>query len=263
MEKSDGDDLFKDYFESLNPTDILADPVCEEDNDPLGIGTDLNFDSLGPAPENNDILEPITSLIEEDLISGDPSYNLGDGTSHDDAQSHLVTVDTVIKQELFDDPIPGPSSSSSSAPPPPQPAGLRIAGFAVDPDMCSILQPSNSQVPEPLPQVNIEVNNILHKALSGQLNVDNGVQNVDGHDYASYASQTQQQNNATDSTASFVEPNRLAWSRFGQVGDQVGQVKDQVGQGQGQELDNNYPSASLRERNLIQIKFPFAEKQFR
>ena len=101
MEKSDGDDLFKDYFESLNPTDILADPVCEEDNDPLGIGTDFNFDSLGPAPENNDILEPITSLIEEDLISGDPSYNLGDGSSHDDAQSHLVTVDTVIKQELF------------------------------------------------------------------------------------------------------------------------------------------------------------------
>ena len=52
-------------------------------------------------------------------------------------------------------------------------------------------------------------------------------------------------------------------ARFGQVGDQVGQVKDQVGQGQGQELDNNYPSASLRERNLIQIKFPFADKQFR
>ena len=242
MEKSDGDDLFKDYFESLNPTDILADPVCEEDNDPLGIGTDFNFDSLGPAPENNDILEPITSLIEEDLISGDPSYNLGDGSSHDDAQSHLVTVDTVIKQELFDDPIPGPSSSSSSAPPPPQPAGLRIAGFAVDPDMCSILQPTNNSpapeplpqvniednnVTEPLPQVNIEVNNILHKALSGQLNVDNGVQNVHGHDNASCKSQTQQQNNATDTTASY------------------------------------FSLVSIRERNLTNIKFPFAEKQFR
>ena len=49
MDKSDGDELFKDYFETFNSE--AAAPECEASSeDPLaGFGSDLNLDCLGPS----------------------------------------------------------------------------------------------------------------------------------------------------------------------------------------------------------------------
>ena len=106
-------DLFKDYFESINAEDTYPVPGCEEnENDPLGFGSDVPLDDL---VSDQDLFTPI-SFLQENL-----------------SQSHEAkNTETHIKQEDQSQ----PSSSSFGS--------LKIADFAVDPDLCSILQPSPS-----------------------------------------------------------------------------------------------------------------------
>ena len=118
----DGDDLFKDYFETLNPDEVLADPICEDDpDDPLGLGPDFNLEALGSSTTPDDLLTPITSLIEDSPSAG------GDGLHpsniSQDVQPKANIVDTIIKQELADDvpPPAAPAGPSSSG------LGLKIA----------------------------------------------------------------------------------------------------------------------------------------
>ena len=165
MDKSDGDELFKDYFETFNSE--AAAPACEASSeDPLaGFGSDLNLECLGPSnPE--ELLNPLSSLVSQsDLLaipeaghqagSSDHQYGqvwsqpTGLGTlsdqqggqqafvdpHYDSGQdilpTHDDTVMSVIKQEISD---PSPADPAPSL-------GLRIAGFAVDPDLCSVVDP--------------------------------------------------------------------------------------------------------------------------
>ena len=102
-------ELFKDYFESINAEDTYPVPGCEEnENDPLSLGSDV---PLGDLVSDQDLFTPI-SFLQENL------------------------TETQIKQE---DPSHSQQSSSSS-----HFGSLKIADFAVDPDLCSILQPSSS-----------------------------------------------------------------------------------------------------------------------
>ena len=100
-------ELFKDYFESINAEDTYPVPGCEEnENDPLGFGSEV---PLGDLVSDQDLFPPISFL---------PAEN----------------TETHIKQE-------DPSQQSSSNIPF---GSLKIADFAVDPDLCSILQPPAS-----------------------------------------------------------------------------------------------------------------------
>ena len=154
MDNTGADELFKDYFETFNSEDILADPICEaSEEDPL------------------QSLQPVT---EEQLISGSDSHvdniidnviaEQGDGLLvFNDSVNNIIganlpgfedagvgnnifatdAVNNIIKQEIADDQdqLPGPSSSAPSS------GGLKIAGFAVDPDLCSIVEPEPPPAP--------------------------------------------------------------------------------------------------------------------
>ena len=156
MEKSDGDELFKDYFETFNSE---AAPACEDSNeDPLaGFGSDLNLECLG-STNPDDLLNPLSSLVSDSDFLAIPESGQQEAGSadhqygqlcldqqplesqpafidpHDAPNQDILPTqdDIVIKQEL-----PEPYSASPAPAP-----GLRIAGFAMDPDLCSVLQPS-------------------------------------------------------------------------------------------------------------------------
>ena len=111
-------DLFKDYFESFNES--YPDPVsvCEE-NDPLGLGSDLG----DLVTEGNLLTSNV--LLHDDLPCIDPQNNLENPVKQES--------DNAPSQDL----VAAEQRTSSFL-------GLKIADFAVDPDLCSILEPSSS-----------------------------------------------------------------------------------------------------------------------
>ena len=152
MDNTGADELFKDYFETFNSEDILADPICEaSEEDPLQSlqpvtegelisGSDSHVDNIidNVIAEQGDGL-----LVFNDSVNNIIDANLPGFEDAGDGNNIFATdaVNNIIKQEIADDQeqLPGPSSSAPSS------GGLKIAGFAVDPDLCSI-------VPPPAPQ---------------------------------------------------------------------------------------------------------------
>ena len=129
----EADDLFKDYFETLNPDEVLADPVCEDEQDPLGLGADFQFESLETNPD--DLLTPISNLGND--------HNNGAVQTNPDDPGPSNRVMNIIKQELDDE-----------VPPAPVKEGLKIASFAVDPDVCSVVDPGTT---DHQPNINVSL----------------------------------------------------------------------------------------------------------
>ena len=146
MDKNNADDLFSDYFETLDSGDILPNPVCEINDALEGFGDDLNLDPLESNPLiPDDLLTPITSIVEQDFGPDNP----GEGTSSSFSASS-TNVETIIKQEL-NKTDNEPEASQTPLPPP---TGLKIASFAVDPDVCSIVdQEKQPEQPEQVERV--------------------------------------------------------------------------------------------------------------
>ena len=149
MDNTGADELFKDYFETFNSEDILADPICEaSEEDPLQSlqpvtegelisGSDSHVDNIidNVIAEQGDGL-----LVFNDSVNNIIGANLPGFEDAGDGNNIFATdaVNNIIKQEIADDQEqpPGPSSSAPSS------GGLKIAGFAVDPDLCSIVPPT-------------------------------------------------------------------------------------------------------------------------
>ena len=119
-------ELFKDYFESINAEDTYPVPGCEE-NDPLGFSS--SNVPLGDLVSDQDLLTPL-SFLQENVSLDYEAEN----------------IETQIKQE---DPIQSSSGTSFGS--------LKIADFAVDPDLCSILQPSPFPSTLPSPSVSSQI----------------------------------------------------------------------------------------------------------
>ena len=154
MDNTGADELFKDYFETFNSEDILADPICEaSEEDPLQSlqpvtegelisGSDSHVDNIidNVIAEEGDGL-----LVFNDSVNNIIGANLPGFEDAGDGNNIFATdaVNNIIKQEIADDQdqSPGPSSSAPSS------GGLKIAGFAVDPDLCSIVEPEPPPAP--------------------------------------------------------------------------------------------------------------------
>ena len=154
MDNTGADELFKDYFETFNSEDILADPICEaSEEDPLQSlqhvtegelisGSDSHVDNIidNVIAEQGDGL-----LVFNDSVNNIIGANLPGFEDAGDGNNIFATdaVNNIIKQEVADDhdQSPGPSSSAPSS------GGLKIAGFAVDPDLCSIVEPEPPPAP--------------------------------------------------------------------------------------------------------------------
>ena len=118
------DELFGDYFESFNPGDTFPAPICEQN------------DTQVPGLEGEDDLLGSMSLLEEadltDLLAEEPVTEFPVAVDEIKVEEHPV--------------IPAPGLPPPAEPPPPAKpggAGLRIAGFAIDPDLCSVITSSS------------------------------------------------------------------------------------------------------------------------
>ena len=151
MDNTGADELFKDYFETFNSEDILADPICEaSEEDPLQPVTEEQLISGSDSHVDNIIDNVIAEqgdglLVFNDSVNNIIGANLPGFEDAGDGNNIFATdaVNNIIKQEIADDQEqpPGPSSSAPSS------GGLKIAGFAVDPDLCSIVEPEPPPAP--------------------------------------------------------------------------------------------------------------------
>ena len=154
MDNTGADELFKDYFETFNSEDILADPICEaSEEDPLQSLQPVTEEQLisGSDSHVDNIIDNVIAeqgdglLVFNDSVNNIIGANLPGFEDAGDGNNIFATdaVNNIIKQEVADDhdQSPGPSSSAPSS------GGLKIAGFAVDPDLCSIVEPEPPPAP--------------------------------------------------------------------------------------------------------------------